>query len=318
VEAVAHDQAVPVLVALVGVDGDVGVDLSLQCFGPHPASTLSNDLVDQRRRISDSGQFVVSLVGQGFPQFRSYSQPRSFAAIPAWNLASTRTNGSGLFSSGFGTRINVSAPSGGIPSFEHPNGGTPQQVATVLNGGTSASAPMTAAAAAVVLQAARLTGQQATPDSVRSLLESTGRAVATPAQADQNLNVGPQIDVTAAVNAVFGHQAGTPAIVRVSVAHRQTIGGLGGSFTEATDPSTIDLAGPNGTGEGLVGPVTIAADVTGTIPGQPTYALRIGGQEFDSATCRARVRQFPHQRLRRYRPGRLGGTGTGAALAHRR
>jgi hypothetical protein len=216
-------------------------------------------------------------------------------------FAATRTDGSGAFSSGFGSRVDVSAPSDGIPSFEHPQGGTAQQVLPVLNGGTSASAPMTAAAAAVVLQASRLTGQASTPTGVRSLLASTGRAVATPPQIDRNLHVGPQIDVTAAVDAVLAnpkahesahdpHSAHETTITRVSVAHRQTIGGLGGSFTETTDPTTIDLAGPSGTGEGLVGPVTVAADVTG-LPthGTPDYVLRIGGHEFRSTTPAIRL-----------------------------
>jgi hypothetical protein len=226
-------------------------------------------------------------------------------------FAATRTDGGGEFSSGFGTRIDVSAPSDGVASFEHPQGGTAQDVIPVLNGGTSASAPMTAAAAAVVLQASRMTGQSAGPDDVRSLLERTGRTVSSPPQADQQIHVGPQIDLTAAVDAVLDNpKARTPktdsagsagsadnadtAIARVSVAHRQTLGDLGGSFTEDTDPGRIDLSGPgtgtDGTGEGLVGPVTIAADVTG-LPQRvkPDYVLLVGRQEFHSATPSIRL-----------------------------
>ncbi|HVV18807.1 MAG TPA: S8 family serine peptidase [Pseudonocardiaceae bacterium] len=203
--------------------------------------------------------------------------------------AASRTDGSGEFSSGFGSRIDVSAPSDGIPAFEHPQGGAPQDVLAVNTGGTSASAPMTAAAAAVVLQAARLTGQHVTPEAVRTLLERTGHAVATPPQADQQLNVGPRIDVTAAVDSVLGRRAGGTRIARVSVAHRQTIGALGGTFTEVTDPTTIDLAGPSSTGEGLVGPVTIAADVTSLPTGHPTYVLTVGRKEFTSTTPAIRL-----------------------------
>ncbi|MGW9032921.1 hypothetical protein ACWGQ5_55220, partial [Streptomyces sp. NPDC055722] len=214
------------------------------------------------------------------------------AASANGTWATTRLNGSEAFSSGFGMRVDVSAPSDGIPAFEH-QGQTAQSVAEVLSGGTSASAPEIAAAAAVVLQASRLTGQHPSPDDVRSLLERTGRAVATPPQIDQPLHVGPQLDVTAAVQAVLakapGSQAdtGTPRIVRLSVAHRQTIDALGGTYQEATDPGRIDLAGPDtgsgGTGEGLVGPVTIGADVTG-LPDREgvSYALRIGNHEFTS------------------------------------
>ncbi|HEY4005537.1 MAG TPA: hypothetical protein VGM60_10200 [Pseudonocardia sp.] len=213
--------------------------------------------------------------------------------------AATRTDGSGAFSSGFGTRVDVSAPSDAIPAFIHA-GQTAESVEPVLNGGTSASAPEIAAAAAVVLQASRLTGQHATPGEVRALLERTGRPVATPPQADQALHVGPQLNVTAAVEAVLGQAHGTPAgtrtqIVRLSVAHRQTIGGLGGDYTDVTDPGLIDLAGPGtgtaATGEGLVGPVTIGADVTG-LPsgGRVSYALRIGSSAFGSATPSIRLR----------------------------
>lgn len=214
------------------------------------------------------------------------------AASANGTWATTRLNGSGVFSSGFGTRVDVSAPSDGIPAFEH-QGQTAQSVTEVLSGGTSASAPEIAAAAAVVLQASRLTGQHPSPDDVRSLLERTGRAVPTPPQIDQPLHVGPQLDVTAALQAVLAKahgshaHTGTPRIVRLSVAHRQTTGGLGSSYLEATDPGRIDLAGPgsgsSATGEGLVGPVTIGADVTG-LPGQQgvSYALRIGHHEFTS------------------------------------
>jgi hypothetical protein len=203
-------------------------------------------------------------------------------------FAATRTDGSGEFSSGFGSRIDVSAPSDGIPAFEHTRGGTAEQVTTVNTGGTSASAPMTAAAAAVVLQAARLSGQHPSPDDVRALLEHTGRAVATPPQADRQLHVGPQIDVTAAVNTMLKDRA--TRISRVSVAHRQTIGALGGTFTEVTDPTTIDLTGPANTGEGLVGPVTIAADVAGlSSDARPDYVLNVGGHEFHSATPSIRL-----------------------------
>ncbi|MFJ3302702.1 hypothetical protein ACIPSA_06225 [Streptomyces sp. NPDC086549] len=233
--------------------------------------------------------------------------PQSGAAGSAnGTWATTRLNGSGVFSSGFGTRVDVSAPSDGIPAFEH-QGATAQSVAEVLSGGTSASAPEIAAAAAVVLQASRLTGQHPSSDDVRSLLERTGRAVPTPPQIDQPLHVGPQLDVTAALQAVLAKadgssraDTGAPRIVRLSVAHRQTVGGLGGAYLEGTDPGRIDLAGPGtgskATGEGLVGPVTIGADVTGLSSRQGvSYALRIGNKEFTSDV--SAIRLTPTQML---------------------
>ncbi|MFS4091019.1 S8 family serine peptidase [Streptomyces sp. AF1A] len=227
------------------------------------------------------------------------------AASATGTWATTRYNGSGIFSSGFGTRVDVSAPSDGIPAFEH-QGQTAQSVAEVLDGGTSASAPEIAAAAAVVLQTSRLTGQHPSPQDVRALLERTGRAVPTAPQIDRPLHVGPQLDVTAAVQAVLaeahgsGAAEGTPHIVRLSVAHRQTIGGLGGSYLESTDPGRIDLTGPGtgagATGEGLVGPVTVGADVTG-LPGRQgvSYALRIGSHAFTSDV--PAIRLTPRQML---------------------
>lgn len=204
--------------------------------------------------------------------------------------ATVRTDGVGEFSSGMGSRVDVSAPGDGIPALTHTIGGGAGDVDAGLSGGTSASSPETAASAAVVLQAARLSGQSLDPEQVRSLLQRTGRKVPTPPQADRTFNVGNQVDLTAAVNAVLHSPAAHPQIARVSVAHRQVVGALGATYTENTDPSLIDLAGPSGTGEGLVGPVTIGADVTG-LPagGQPDYVLRVNGHEFHSATPSIRL-----------------------------
>ena len=50
--AVAHHQAVAVLVPLGGELGDVGVDLGLQRLGQHPPRAFPHDLIDQRREPS--------------------------------------------------------------------------------------------------------------------------------------------------------------------------------------------------------------------------------------------------------------------------
>ena len=209
--------------------------------------------------------------------------------------AETRISGFGVFSSGFGSRVNVSAPSDNVLAFEHPEGGGADSVDVTLNGGTSAAAPEIAAAAAVVLQAARLAGHSLSPLQVRALLESTGRAVSTPAQIDQPLHVGPQVDVTAAVEAELGHRAagGGISITRLSVAHRVTLGDLGGEFTENTDPDYIDLGdvASGGDGEGLVGPVTIAGDVVG-LPqngSRVRYTLTEGSKVWESDDPAIRV-----------------------------
>jgi hypothetical protein len=209
-------------------------------------------------------------------------------------FAETRISGFGTFSSGFGSRLDLSAPSDNLIAFEHSRGGSAQAVIPVLNGGTSASAPEIAAAAAVVLQAGRLAGHNLTPKQVRDLLVQTGRAVPTPPQIDQTLHVGPQIDVTAATEKALGGKLKKtdPSVVRLSVAHRVTAGGLGGSFLETTDQARIDLGdmASGGNGEGLVGPVTFAADVTGLPQGaKPQYRLAVGDARFSSGTPAIRV-----------------------------
>ncbi|HSZ43650.1 MAG TPA: hypothetical protein VK817_27100 [Trebonia sp.] len=194
----------------------------------------------------------------------------------------TRTDGGADFASGWGTRVTLSAPGDNIPSFEH-SGPAADSVAVVLNGGTSASAPEIAASAAVVLQAARLSHQRYGPAQVISALRDTGRQVATPPQEDQPLTVGPQVDLTAAVDKVLdaGHAGlSKTSVVRLSVAHRVDIDDTGAAFTEYTDPGVIDLQDPvagstNGmTGAGATGPVTFAADITG--PRGDSYALVAG------------------------------------------
>lgn len=219
-------------------------------------------------------------------------------AVPANSsgpYAETRISGFGTFSSGFGSRLDLSAPSDNIIALQHSGGGSAQAVTPVFNGGTSASAPEIAAAAAVVLQAGRLAGHRLSPEQVRGVLKQTGRAVQTPPQIDRKLQVGPQIDVTAATEKALGGKLKNPSIIRLSVAHRVTVAGLGGNFLETTDQNRIDLGdmASGGNGEGLVGPVTFAADVTG-MPrsGNPQYRLSVGKDHpvtFSSTTPAIRV-----------------------------
>ena len=296
--------------AAVGPDG--GSTPTNVTRDPRAATNINDDQYSTTpSEVLDSGAIAVG--GTTLDDITAVSPQTGGPLSTNPTFATTRTDGGGNFSSGFGSRINVSAPSDGIVSFEHtpPGGtqGTPQEVTPVLTGGTSASAPMTAAAAAIVLQAARLTGQSMSPEDVRSLLEKTGRQVATPPQIDQSLNVGRQIDITAAVSAVLGNARQQPqggsstTIVRLSVAHRQEIGALGGEFIEYTDPNMISLTDQsyqsNGviqTLEGLNGPVTIGADVTGLPIGtKPDYVLSIGGHEFHSQV--PAIRLTPEQML---------------------
>ncbi|MEV0804675.1 S8 family serine peptidase [Kribbella sp. NPDC050281] len=248
----------------------------------HEAATTIDDVAQSTTptRVPDSGAIAVG----GTTLDDIASEPSSHNPT----FAATRTNGGTTFSSGFGTRLNVSAPSDGILVYEHTGGGSAQEVTPVLNGGTSASAPMVAAAAAVVLQASELTGHRLSPTDVRALLERTGRAVASPPQMDRKVTVGPQLDVTAAVNEVLEKGQEQPRIARLSVAHRVVTGGLGGSFLESSDPDRIDLQ-TGGTGEGLVGPITIGADVVGSTAGKTDYVLTVNGHEFHSSVPAVRL-----------------------------
>jgi hypothetical protein len=220
-------------------------------------------------------------------------------------FAETRLDGMTAFSSGFGTRVNMSAPSDNIPTLTHTclnfSQCSASDAVTVLSGGTSASAPMTAAAVADLLQAAKATGHPLTPQRVRQVLEETGRAVPTQPQVDRQLRVGPQIDITRAIEKVLGDSHHGPAIVRLSTAHRVEAGNAGSDFVENTDPAAIDLSGPpdvfgNPTGEALVGPITFGLDVTGLPEHGPlSYVLRVGTTEFSSAT--PAIRATPAQLL---------------------
>jgi len=248
----------------------------------HEAATDIDDVAQSTTptRVPDSGAIAVG----GTTLDDIASEPLSHNPT----FAATRTNGGTTFSSGFGTRLDVSAPSDGILVYEHTGGGAAQDVTPVLNGGTSASAPMVAAAAAVVLQASELSGHRLSPTEVRALLERTGRAVASPPQMDRTISVGPQLDVTAAVSDALGDHTGQPRIARLSVAHRVVTGGLGSSFLESSDPDRIDLQ-TGGTGEGLVGPVTVGADIVGSTNGKTDYVLTVNGHEFHSSVPAVRL-----------------------------
>jgi hypothetical protein len=79
VDAVAHHQPAPVLIAFVVELGDVGVDLGLQRFGQHPTGALADDLVDQRHPIGAAG--VIGVGGSGnYGEHRSYPSDRRWRA----------------------------------------------------------------------------------------------------------------------------------------------------------------------------------------------------------------------------------------------
>lgn len=217
--------------------------------------------------------------------------------IRAGTYPTTRYNGGTAYASGFGSRVDLSAPGDNLPAFIHSYGrtSTAQSVGVVLNGGTSASAPEIAAAMADVQQAAAATGTTLTPSRLRHVLESTARPVTQTPQADQDLHVGPQLDVTRAFEKVLSRKFDIPTgVVRMSVAERQLIPTTSATaFEEDTNPDAIDLAGPadgNGqsSGQNAVSPITFGLDLTGNTQGLH-YRLTAGSLRVDSAVPSVRV-----------------------------
>ncbi len=266
----------------IGPDGGSAATQRLR-RGETPTSTADDFVSTIATRVADSGAIAVG--GTTLDDVFSAPPQAGGPLSRVGQFPETRFNGAASFSSGFGSRIDIAAPSDGIVALAHvctqlPC--TPQDAIPVLSGGTSASAPMTAAAAAIVIQGARLAKKRLTPLQVRDVLVRAGRPLAQAPQSPIVLSVGTQLDVTAALESVIGTD-GPPAIARLSVAHRRELGDLGAAFRADTDPSAIDLAGPadfngNETGQWLAGPITIAADVTNATA-DLKYALIFGNTQ---------------------------------------
>jgi hypothetical protein len=170
----------------------------------------------------------------------------------------TRWTGQQNFHSGVGTRDSVAAPADDVlflAQVEDANGipVDPISVEPELVGGTSASSPEIAAAAAVVRQAARLTGHPLTAIATRDLLAATGHTNVTPTFDLVGNPVGRTLDLTAAVNRVLANAGatGTPDLVRMTVAQRKSVPGNAGYgrtfYTDtpqdaAARTATIDLS----------------------------------------------------------------------------
>jgi hypothetical protein len=217
-------------------------------------------------------------------------------------FSETRFDGQLGFSSGFGTRVNVSAPGDNVESL-FLIGPSYDAVSVGLVGGTSASAPETAAAAAVALQVARLTGHPyATVSQVRSSLAAAGTPVANPPQSDVALNVGPQIDIRRIVEQLLAASGKPvqPGIARIAIQGRRSGSFIAQSNTRylndavyvtTLDPTYIKLDGPftipltddavafpgSDTAADLNSYITIAPDWEG-IPANASYRLAVAGQ----------------------------------------
>ncbi len=221
----------------------------------------------------------------------------------------TRWTGQQNFNSGYGSRTNLSAPADDVlflaqPSFLTGKATNPNPIDDEpgLIGGTSASAPEIAAAAAVVRQTARLLGHPLSATDIRAELIATARPHAFPAFDLDHAFVGPELDLTRAVADLFtkygsGTTApGTPSFVRMTVAQRKAVPyttGFGRGFYTDTpqDPSamtaTIDLSqgltpqssfanetlGPSG--DNLNAPITFGADGE-FLPAGATFSWSLG------------------------------------------
>ncbi len=186
----------------------------------------------------------------------------------------TRWTGQQNFHTGSGSRVNISAPGDDVLLLGQVEDAAGNPVSPALStprliGGSSASAPAIAGAAAVVRQAARLLGQNLTAVQVRDLLQKTGRPNMTPAFDLSKANIGPNLDLTAAVQSLFdrAHANGTPSFARMTVAERKaalTPTDLRSAFYTDTvqnpnaHTATIDLT------QGLVAPSSRTNETVGS------------------------------------------------------
>jgi hypothetical protein len=281
---IASITASGIVVSVAGGDGlRTGVNTAVPPSGGSVATDVAatpgqatdlNDVADSSAPSADPDSGAIDAGGSTLndifanpPQNPANAASSYLQAYPA-----TRYDGGRLYASGWGSRVNVSAPGDNVLSFSHPFGGAANAVSVVLEGGTSASAPEAAAAAAIVLQVARLTGDTAltSPRAVRSFLESSGTPLPAVPQSDTALHVGPQIDVGHAVEellAAHGQPAGA-GVARVAVAQRHQQSALAGSILTQTDPANISLAGRLSNAW-----ITIAPDWTGLPRNGVVYQL---------------------------------------------
>ena len=269
--------------------------------------------------IADSGAIDVGAstlddIFAANPQDRTTGASRNVKAF-----TETRFDGQLGFSSGFGSRVTISAPGDNIESLFLIGAGY-NATATEIAGGTSASAPEVAAAAAVALQVARLTGHPfATATQVRDALVATGTPVANPPQADTAIAVGPQVSVRRTVERLLADAGKTvqPGIARVAVHGRRSGSFIAeanerwvndGTYVTALDPSYIKLDGPytradhlsgiwfpgSDTGADFNSYVTIAPDWE-AVPANATYRLTVAGQPGRVIATAPFVRMLPAQ-----------------------
>jgi hypothetical protein len=270
----------------VGTNPTSATDLGLTTA---PSTDIDSGAIDVGASTLDD----ITAANPQNPDFAALANTEAFTE--------TRFDGQLSFSSGFGTRVNVAAPGDNVESLFFV-GPSYNGVSVGLAGGTSASAPEAAAAAAIALQVARLSGHPLTNvTQVRALLVATGTPVANPPQADVPLNVGPQIDIRKIVEQalMIAGKPVQPGVARVAVQSRRSGSFIAEASTRylndavyvtTVDPSYIKLDGPftlsnddsvsfpgSDTAADLNSYITIAPDWE-AIPANATYRLAVAGQ----------------------------------------
>ncbi|GAC1573088.1 MAG: hypothetical protein NVS3B7_04130 [Candidatus Elarobacter sp.] len=251
----------------------------------------------------DVGGTTLDDIASANPQ-----DPANAALAGAHAFPATRFNGLTSFSSGFGSRVNVSAPSDDIIAIGHYGPKADSAIAQIA-GGTSASAPEAAAVAAIAIQVARAEGHPfASVSALRSLLAATGTTPAQSAVPDVPLNVGPQVSARRVVEALLAdaHVTVQPSVARVAIAQRKAMcdEGFGCNPTvvlENTDPAILSLRlplGPDGqyTGARTNAYITIAPDWEG-LPPAAQFRLTIAGKPKAVLATSADARLLPAQIL---------------------
>ena len=247
----------------VTTDPDVPVDIDDPDLWLNPSFSYGLTVEPQFVIDSGSNDAAADTLNDVFNN-SPYNSRIDESVSHSQHTTETRWTGQQNFHTGFGSRANVSAPGDDIlimAQIEDANGDPIDPVSSFprLIGGSSASAPEVAGAAAVVRQAARLLGTPLSATQIRSLLFATGRKNVAPAFDLSNANIGRHLDLTAAVQALFDHARanGSPSFARMTVAQRKaalTPTDLRSAFYTDTpqDPlrgtATVDLS------QGLVAP----------------------------------------------------------------
>ncbi len=223
-------------------------------------------------RLHRSGAIVVgaSTTDDIFAKPPHYSaDPSAQEQLP---FAATRWTGATDYASGYGDRVDVSAPGDAILSMSHAADGSAEDPQPNLAEGTGVAAAQVAAAVADLAQVAQSTGQPfRSPQQLQAFLRSTATPLALVPQADPRLDLGGQVDLRQGVERLLvrAGDAVAPDVTRIAIAQRRAVANLDAVFETGTDPGHIDLLGPRSPYDGkLTGAnsrawITIAPDWQG-------------------------------------------------------